>query len=336
MNKKNTMEQKITNSKLDIVKKSLYFIIAPIVILIVGIILMTTVGFSQGIDFSGGQTFKVYVNDQAKLENATVYDLNNAKDYDDVYKKITLVLNKSNVDIVSYQTTKIDLPEYSVSYGQAIKVAYQTNSNSKDASTIRAELVEAFEYADYDGAISSIDVVPPLQSYDWMIGLVASVMFGLIASIIYMAIRFSRSAIFVIFIQVALDIFLTLGLMLICRVTVNLTSGIIILATLMFSLINSFVFYNKIRESRASGLYEGAKNNEIANKTTKQLLWKKAMFYLAGIVALVLLIIFTGNAISSVSVGIMLSLIATFYTSTFLLPSFWAIVDKPKKAKKKA
>lgn len=336
MNKKNTMEQKITNSKLDIVKKSLYFIIAPIVVLIVGIILMTTVGFSQGIDFSGGQTFKVYVNDKAKLENATVYDLTDAKDYNDVYKKITLVLNESNVDIVSYQTTKVDLPDYSVSYGQAVQVTYQTNSKSKDASTIREELIDAFDYSEYDGAISSIDAVLPVESYNWMIGLVASVMFGLIAAIIYMAIRYSKSAIFVMFIQMALDIFLTLGLMLICRVTVNLTSGIVVLASFIISLINSFVFYNKVKENKESGLYEGVANNDMANTTTKQVLWKKTMFYVGAILVSLIFVIFAGSAVQSVALGIMLSLIATFYTSTFLLPTFWAIVDRPKKKKKGA
>ena len=71
MNKKNklSISKKIEKSKLDIVKNALYFVLLPVVILIVGVILLTTVGFSKGIDFAGGQTFKVYVNDEGKLIN---------------------------------------------------------------------------------------------------------------------------------------------------------------------------------------------------------------------------------------------------------------------------
>lgn len=335
MNKKNCMklEQKITNSKFDIVKKSLYFVIAPIIILLVGIILLTTVGFSKGIDFAGGQTFKVYVNNEQKLDGAESYDLSDKKDFDEVYKKITIVLADNDAKLVSYQTSKVNIEEYDVYSGQAIQVTYQGNAES---DAIRSQIVDAFGYANYTNAISSIDEVPPVSSYNWTIGLIAGIMFGLIAAIVYMSIRFSTSAILVVFIQMALDLFLTLGLLLICRVTINLTVGIVLLTSFMLSLINSFVFYNKIKENKKSGNYNDAKNAELANITTKQITFKKSIFYIALIVVSLLLVILSVDAVRAVAGGIMLALIASFYTSTFLLPAFWTIADKPKKEKKKA
>jgi len=335
MNKKTSIEQKIVDSKIDIIKKSLYFIIAPVVILILGIILISTVGFSKGIDFTGGQTFKVYVNNEAKLEDVASYDLSKSEDYNKVYDKITMILEKNNVNLISYQTSKVDLKEYNVYGGQAVQVTYQTNASSKDGSIIRAELIDAFDYSNFDGAISSIDETMPVSSFNWFIGLLAGVVFALIAAIIYMAIRFSKSAIFVVFIQAALDIFLTLSLLLICRVTVNLTVGIVVLSAFMLSLINSFVYYNKVRDSRTSGLVEGKTNYDIANQTIKQTTYKKALFYICTIVVSLIFIILSVSAVRDVALGIMLSLVATFYTSTFILPSFWALVDKPKKKKKK-
>ncbi len=329
------IEEKINKSNLDVIKKALYFVIAPIMVLLIGIILLSTVGFSKGIDFTGGQTFKIYVNNETKLADAKTYNLDNDKDYNEVYEKITIVLNNNNVNVVSYQTTKIDLAQYNVYGGQAVQVTYQTNGNSSDTSHIRADLIDTFEYTYYDGAISSIDEVPAVTNFDWAIALMAAVVFGLVASIIYMAVRFSYSALFVVFIQAALDIFLTLGLMLICRVTVNLTVGIVVLSAFLLSLLNSFMFYNKVRENRKAGLFVKEKNAEMANIVTKQSLYKKSIFYICLVVASILFAIIATNAVSAVALSIMFAIISTFYSSTFILPSLWALVDKPKKEKKK-
>lgn len=335
MNKKMSIDQKIQNSRFDFIKKSLYFVIAPILILIVGVILLTTVGFSKGIDFAGGQTFKVYVNDEAKLADANVYDLDDKKDYNEVYNKICIVLDENNVDLVSYQTTSVNLEQYNVYSGQAVQVTFKANSKDFDESQLRTELIDAFGYDSFDGAISSIDEVPAVASFDWAIALLSAVLFAVVASVVYMAIRFSTSAIFVVFVQSALDVFLTLGLILICRVPINLTVGVTILSALMLSLINSFVYYNKAREIRKAGLAVGVKNTDLANTITKQILFKKALFYTCAGLATLLFVVLSTSAVREVALGVMIALISAFYTSTFVLPSLWALVDKPRKEKKK-
>lgn len=337
MNKKNCfarLNKRIENSKVDMVKKALYFLIVPFVILLVGIILLTTVGFSKGIDFSGGQTFKVYVNNEDKLENSTVYDLNKDKDYNEVYKKITFVLQENGANLISYQTSTVDIKEYDVYGGQAVKVTYQ--SNIEDQSLLRADLIEAFGYESYDGAISSIDEVIPVSYTNLVFGLIAGILLGIIAITIYMSFRFSRSAFFTVFLQSALDIFLTLGLMLICRVPVNLTVGIVVLAAFFMSILNCFVYYNKVRENRKAGLYDKLSNSDIANRVTKQIAVKKTVVYIGAILVSLLFIIFSVNAIKVVALGILFACIASYYTSTFLLPTLWAVIDKPKKKKQKA
>lgn len=339
--KKNTLnlEQKITNCKFDVLKKSLYFIIAPVIILLVGIILLCTTGFSKGIDFTGGFTFKVYVNEsineQVVIEGVDYYNLDVEKDYNIVYNKITKVLSNSNVNMVSYQTSDVNIDDQNIFNGQAVQVTFQSNDDSKDADYIREQIIATFDYQNADWAVSSIDEVPPVESFSWAIGITAGVVFAIIAAVIYMAFRYSKSALFVVFLQMALDLFLTLGLMLICRVTVNLTAGIVVFTAFMISLFNSFVFYNKVRENRKSGAYEGVNNNEMANKVTKQTAYKKILIYIASIIACIVFIIFGSSGVRMVALGMLLSLITTFYTSTFLLPAFWAIADKPKKIKQK-
>ena len=81
---KNKMQlnQKIINSKFNITKNFLYFLIVPAVIILVGIILLCTVGFNLGTDFTGSSTFKVYVNNENTLgEEIASYNLDNKDDY---------------------------------------------------------------------------------------------------------------------------------------------------------------------------------------------------------------------------------------------------------------
>ncbi len=337
MSKKKTcsLEQKITNSKLDIVKKSLYFMIAPIVILLIGIVLLCTTGFNCGIDFTGGQTFKVYINDEDKLSGEKVYNLNEKEDYQEIYNKITIVLDRHDVKLVSYQTSEVNITEYDVYGGQAVQVTYQANKTT-DNIAIRADIVDAFGYENFDSAVSSIDEVPATYTFNWLIGLLAGVVFALVAVIAYMAFRFSKSAIFVLFIQTALDVFLTLSLLLICRVPVNLTVGIVVITSVILSIFNSFVFYNKVREGRKTGTIVDEKNNEIANNITKKLTFKRMIVYVVAIFAVAFVAILSVSAVSAVALGILLALVTSFYTSTFMLPSFWALVDKQKQTKKKA
>ena len=336
--KKNNLQQKILNSKLDVVKKSWHFLIAPVLVLLVGIILLCTTGFNKGIDFAGGYTFKVYVNEKVNedviIDDVDYYDLDVNKDYDAVYNKITNVLKKANVSLVSYQTCDMNVLEQNINNGQAVQVTYQAYENSLAADQIRDQLLATFDYTSVaDWAITSIDEVPPVPSYGWAIGLTAGIVFALVAAVIYMAFRFSKSALFVTILHVALDLFLTLALLLVCRVTVNLTSGIIVLFAFVASLFNNFIFYNKVRENRTAG--ENLTNKDMANKVTKQTAFKKILTYVAALVVCVILLIFGSDGVRMVALGMMLSLLATFYTSTFLLPAFWALVDKPKKKKSK-
>ncbi len=337
MNKKKTcsLKQKISNSKLDIVKKSLLFMIAPIMILLVGVILFCSTGFNYGIDFTGGQTFKVYVNDEAKIAGATQYDLNKKEDYKTVYEKITIVLEENGVNLVSYQTTSVNIQSYDVYGGQAVQVTYQAEQNF-DNLTLRTQIVDAFGYEDFDGAVSSVDEVPAVSSFAWAIGLLAGIMFALVAVIVYMSFRFSKSAIFVVFIQTALDVLLTVALLAICRVPVNLTISIVILTAFALSIANSFAFYNKVREGKKSGIFTNEINSEIANSVAKQSMYKKVLAYAIAIFTTLLVVILSVSAVRAVALGILLALVASFYTSTFMLPTFWAIVDKKKQVKKKA
>ena len=57
-----SLDDKIQNSKFNYCKNLKWFLIAPIAIVLVGIIILSTLGFNLGIDFTGGSNMTIFVD----------------------------------------------------------------------------------------------------------------------------------------------------------------------------------------------------------------------------------------------------------------------------------
>lgn len=338
MNKINSMEKKIINSKFNVTKNFLYYMIAPLVIIIVGIILISTVGFNLGADFTGSSSFKIYVNNEATFEHAEVYDLEDIEDYNTVYGKVKGILDDNGLKIVSVRTSTINLmSDYNVPDGQAIEVVFQNSSTyeskiNAENEEIRKALLVEFDYSSVENAITSVDYSPMSQNtFNWAIGILAAVVFGAIVAIIYMMFRFDKSAWIVVFMQVALDILLFIALLSIFRLTVNLTVGIAILATFTLTILNSFVYYSKMKGNIKSGKYANKNNKEMANELTKETLLKRIFVYALLFIMVFVLAIVAVEGVREVALAISIGLLVTLFTSIFFTPSIWSVMYKEKK-----
>ena len=98
--KRYSMDNMLKNSRFDFCKNLKWFIIPPIVIIIVGIILMCTIGFNLGLDFTGGSVIKVYANAEEKIEDSEIYHIDsNNEDYNAMRVKIEEVLKENGLSI---------------------------------------------------------------------------------------------------------------------------------------------------------------------------------------------------------------------------------------------
>ncbi len=333
-----TLENRVANSKLKISKNFLYYMIAPLVVLIVGVILLCTVGFNLGVDFTGGSTFKIYVNDENLIENAKVYDLDNKKDYKEIQDKIETVLDDNGLKIVSYRTSTINIFDYSVFGGQAIEVVYKNKAigdNIQDENnSIREQLLTEFGYDKYESAISSISRTQGHKAFNYSMEILGAIVVVLALAIIYLLLRKHRGITLILIMQMAIDILLLLCMLVLCRLVVNLTIGIAFLTATILSLMNSFIFLEKIKNGQKTGKFEGLNNNQTADTAVKGLLFKKALLYLAMLVISILFVALAVSGVRQIALAIILALIVTFYSSTFLMPGIWAVLYRPKKVKK--
>ena len=337
MNKKISMDKKIANSKFSPTGKILYFLISAVVILITGIILSCTVGFNWGADFTGSSSFKIYVNNEASFENVAVYDLNDKEDYNAVYEKIDAVLDEYDLKIVSYRTSSINLmTQYNIPDGQAVEVFFQNKATEDDKievenQLLRSAIIAEFDYANFENAVTSVDFTPAQSSFNWIIGILAAIVFGVLAAIVYMMFRYHKSAWIVLILQVALDVLLFAGLLSITRLTVNLSVGIAILSAFVLSIMNAFVFYSKTKENIKSGNFEESNNKKIADASVKGVLFKKVLAYAVMVLITIILAIVAVEGVREVALAVLIALVVTFFSSTFFTPAIWSVVYKEKK-----
>ena len=336
----NKIENKINSTKFNVCKNFLKYMIAPIVLLLVGIILLCTVGFNSGADFKGSSTFTIFANSHKEIALANQYDLSKDADVDAFVEDIEEVLNVDNLDIVRVQKTTMDIDEPMIRGAEALKITFVSSKTDREAiqrqnEAIKQMLVDKF-YSDYENAVSSVDYIAPSFDYGWLAGVLGAALSAAVVALAYFAIRQRSFVVLALgFIQIAVDIVLSLALIAICRVPFNLTIAIILATTMLMSVLNVFLFTDKSKENITAGKYAKMSNQEMAELTVKELAYKKIIAYIALLLISILFIALAENSVRVVALGILLSLVASFYTSNFLLPVMWAGVYKERKAKKR-
>lgn len=333
------LEKKAAGCKMQISKNFLYYMIAPLAILLVAIVLICTVGFNLGTDFTGGSTFKLYVNNNGILENAAQYDLNDKEDYDEVHEKIKTILDKNGIKIVSYRTSSMDIADFKLLNGQAVEVVYRNKTTAEEIenenNSIRGQLLTEFNYGEYENAISTIDARVGHEAFNYSMEIMAAILVGLTLVIIYMLLRKYRGATIMMIMQTALDILLVLAMLLICRPVINLSIGIAFLTAFVLSVLNAFAFLNKTKTGFKTGKFENMKNNEIADLTVKELFVKRTLMYVLFAVITIFFVALAVTGVREIALSILIVLAVTFYTSNFVMPALWSTVFKQKKLDKR-
>lgn len=100
---KTSIDDRIQNSKFDFCKNLKWMLIAPIAIIIVGIVLLCTLGFNLGIDFTGGTNMKIFVNSDTTISEQ-VYNVDT--DLNTIENLANQVLAGHGLKVGTIQKTK--------------------------------------------------------------------------------------------------------------------------------------------------------------------------------------------------------------------------------------
>ena len=350
-----SLDETVEKSKFDFCKNLKWFLIAPLVIILVGIILLCTVGFNLGIDFTGGSNMTIFIDEKGAYSETK---LDADKDAKIIKKKIQDVLNKHDLKITTLQSTTIDAEDLGISKGSAIIVKYQ-NDNSLETEEIEAindqirlELLQDFGYiteADGDvdvGNIGEFDKAVLVQnggvttasaSAELIMKSFIALLVAVALILIYIAIRFEFTSGLAAILALFHDILVTASVVLICRIQVNVAFIAALITILGYSINNTIIIFDRMRDKTkiAKNSNEKIDNKIIANNAVKETMLRSI---LTGITTFIMIFMITVIGVADIrefAFPIMVGILAGFYSSVFMTPGLWAIAYRPRKRKKK-
>lgn len=325
---KNSLSYRLRNTKFNYAKNLKYFIIAPICIALIGIVLLFTIGFNKGIDFTGGSIINVILGE--KLEE-TAY-------YNESVNKIEEVLNNNGLKASVYQLSETD-------NGLAISVRYQNKDGASEAemndinNNVRDELFITFELdpniSEEANLIQDSQRIGATASSELLMNAFISMLVVIVAILIYIAIRFEFTSGMAAVLALFHDVIIMASMMLIFRVELNSSFIAAMITIVGYSINNTILIFDRIRENARNEIYAKADNATIANISINETMTRSIFTNLTTLLSIVAVAAIGVPSIRLFALPIIFGLIAGAYSSIFIAPGLWAIAYRKKKFVKK-
>ncbi|WAC26125.1 protein translocase subunit SecF [Ancylobacter sp. SL191] len=256
---------------------------------IVALVAFMTVGLNFGIDFKGGTLLEVR------------------------YPNSTLNIGDVRAKLESLELGEVQIQEIGNDGEVLIRVAQQPGGEAAQQAVVgkvRAALGEGVEYR-------RVEVVGPRVSQELLSYGIVGLMLAVLCILIYLWFRFEWQFALGASIANFHDIVLTIGFMAIFQIDFDLTSVAALLTILGYSLNDTIVIYDRIREMLRR--YKKMPTDELLNQSINSTLSRSVITHVTVTLALLALVLFGGRAIHSFSITMMFGVVLVgTYTSIFI------------------
>ncbi|RWB29392.1 MULTISPECIES: protein translocase subunit SecDF [unclassified Mesorhizobium] len=251
-------------------------------------VLFFTVGMNYGIDFRGGSSIEV----QAKGQQA---------DIGDIRERLT-----------GLELGEVQVQEFGSARDVLIRIGTQGGGDIAEQSAVQ-KVRSALE-TDYD--FRRIEVVGPTVSSELAFNGTMGVLASLLAMLVYIWIRFEWQFGLGAIISTFHDVILMIGFYVVAGIEFNLTSIAAILTIVGYSINDTVVVYDRIRENLRR--YKRMPIAELLDLSMNQTLARTVLTGVTTLFALAALSIWGGEVIQSFTVAMIFGILAGTYSSIFV------------------
>lgn len=302
----------------DFLKNKKVFFIIPVAIAVITIITALVIGVPVDIEFKGG-TMLTYSYDGTINPN-------------DVKAEVEK-LNLGTVGVTTGSAFGSDMETVQVSFA----------SDSGLTADVQAEVSDSLQtaFAGNNLVLVNSQDVNPSSGFSFFLKCFVAVAFSFVLLIIYIAFRFKNiggvSAGAFALVALANDVFMVFASFVFLRLPIDANFMAVILTILGYSINNTIVLYDRVRENRK--LY-GKKLtiNELVNKSINQSLTRSIKTTITTAIAVlsmcVVALIFGVESIISFVLPMFIGLLAGCYSSIFIAGPLWTVWKNRKNAPK--
>ncbi|RWO02881.1 protein translocase subunit SecDF [Mesorhizobium sp.] len=265
-----------------------YAFTLSVLLSIASAVLFFTVGMNYGIDFRGGSSIEV----QAKGQQA---------DIGDIRERLT-----------GLELGEVQVQEFGSARDVLIRIGTQGGGDVAEQSAV--EKVRSALETDYE--FRRIEVVGPTVSSELAFNGTMGVLVSLLAMLVYIWIRFEWQFGLGAIISTFHDVILMVGFYVVAGIEFNLTSIAAILTIVGYSINDTVVVYDRVRENLRR--YKRMPIAELLDLSMNQTLARTVLTGVTTLFALAALSIWGGEVIQSFTVAMIFGILAGTYSSIFV------------------
>ena len=270
-------------------KKAVYL---SSLLIFISLISIFTKGLNYGVDFNGGTLIEISFENNAPIDDIRKYLKDNS------YEKSSVQYFGSGTDILIRMPNIISSSEATLS------------------NTLLAELNREFSFSlkrvEYVGA----QVGEELRDQGILAALIA-----LALIMVYIALRFEYRFSIGAILALLHDILLIIGIFSITQIEFNLSVFAAILAVIGYSLNDTIVVFDRIRENFKSAIAENINTESLTNQSINQTLSRTLITSLTTLLVLISLIIFGGEILFGFAFALITGVIIGTYSSIYIASS---------------
>jgi len=276
----------------DFMGKRLLFLAFSATLVIGSFVLLFTKGLHLGIDFAGGTLVQVQYTKEAPISDIRKILLKNS-----AFEKATVTKFGSDNEII-------------------IKIPTSSTSLGKDIGDKIREILQPT--GTYD--IRRVDMVGPKVGNELQQKGVMALSLALITILIYVSFRFEWRFAIASILALVHDISIALGAIVLFNVDVNLDILAAILTILGYSLNDTIIVFDRIRE----GVKISKENhlNIVVNESVSKTLSRTTLTSLTTFFVVLTLYLFGGEIINGFSFTLLVGIVVGTYSSIFIAASF--------------
>ena len=261
-------------------------------LILISLFSVLTKGLNYGVDFNGGTIIEISFENDAPIEGIRNY----------------LVENNYTKSSVQYFGSSKDL------------LIRMPNIVSSDEATLSNTLVAELNNK-YNFSLKRVEYVGAQVGEELRDQGITAALIALLLIMIYIALRFEYRFSIGAILALLHDVFLIIGIFSITQIEFNLSVFAAILAVIGYSLNDTIVVFDRIRENFKSSIAENVDTISITNESINQTLSRTLITSLTTLLVLVSLIIFGGEILFGFSFALIAGVIVGTYSSIYIASS---------------
>lgn len=280
----------------NIVQHRRKFFTLTIILVVLGVLSLAIFKLNPGIDFTSGSRVEVLADESLTTDQVE-------KDLEGLgleAKSIVLSGDNNGMAVARFDTV---LPEDKI-----------------------AEIKQAFD--EQYGNEPSISVVSPIVGQELVKNAIYALGIAVVGMIIYVTFRFEKFFAFTAIIALLHDAFIMLAVFSFTRIEFDATIVAAILTIIGYSINNTIVVFDRIRENIRKMKRSVSSFQELAtivNKSILQTFWRSMNTAITTMVAVLAFLILGSEAIRPFAIALVIGLLAGTYSSLFLASQLWLV-----------